>query len=356
MILRKSGLLCVRTNIGQCRSISMSWPKSNGEKSSAGQILGKGKLPSREYFQQLTEKSFMEEQFIRSGRKPFEVMLEKPIVVKNFFVSEIESEEIKYPEMLSPSDFDKWKKTNEQISKHLPKPNEFIGNDQLNALKKFNLFGYNVPKEFGGQNCSHTELSVASETENENIAIAIALNGHRLVCETIKQNCTIAQCEKYLPLLASGEFIATTAFQECNSIEQTGFNTRAEYDDDYSEWCLNGMSAVVCCLWFCLIRWNLFSGTKSFVANAPNANLFLVLAQTIVSDRQGDMKDSLTLFLVDKSMPGIEIHKEDKTIGLNNALQSKVTFNDIVIPKGKQTKYSRMKLYGKLMMIEINRI
>lgn len=57
-----------------------------------------------------------------------------------------------------------------------------------------------------------------------------------------------------------------------------------------------------------------------------------------MNDRQGDIKDSLTLFLVDKSMPGIEIHEEDKTIGLTNMYQSKVTFNNVLISKGKQTK------------------
>lgn len=241
MILRKSALLCVRTNICQCRPISMSLRKFSDEKSVAHRMFDKGDLPSRELFQQLTDKSFIEEQLAQSGRKPFEMMLEKPIVVKNFFISEIESEEIKYPEVLAQSDFDMWTQKNEQIAQNLPKPNETIGIDQMNALKKLNLFGYNVPKEFGGQNLSHTEIRLASETENQNITVALALNAHRLVCETIKNNCTKAQCSKYLPKLASGELIATTAFQEWNSLDQSGFNTRAECDDDNDEWCLNGM-------------------------------------------------------------------------------------------------------------------
>lgn len=343
MILRKSALLCFRTNNCQCRSISMSLRKLSEEKSSAVGHVAKGNLPSREYFQQLTDRNFIEEQLVRSGRKPFEVMLEKPIVVKHFFISELESEEFKFPEVLAQSDYDQWKKMNEDIAQHLPKPNEVIGADQLNALKKLNLFGYNVPKEFGGQNRSVTELSLASETENQNIAVAITLNAHRLVCETIKQNCTTAQCAKYLPKLASGELIATTAFQEWNSIEQTDFNTRAEYDDEYDEWCLSGLFiSKINRVLFRVINCILFSGTKSFVNNATNANLLLVLAQTRVADQQGDMKDSLTLFLVDKSTPGVEIHQEDKKIGLESIPQSTVTFNDVVIPKGKQTKYLRI--------------
>lgn len=197
-------------------------------------------LPSRKLFQQLTEKDHLDERLTRSGRKPFELMQEKPIVVKKFFISEIESEEFKYPELLSHNDLDRWKKTNEKISKCLPKPDETIEIDQIDALRKLNLWGYNVPKEFGGQNYTHTELSLANETEIQNIGIAIALNAHRLVCEAITINGNNEQLTKYLPKLANGEFIATTAFQEWNSVEQTGLNTRAEYDEENENWCLNG--------------------------------------------------------------------------------------------------------------------
>lgn len=79
----------------------------------------------------------------------------------------------------------------------------------------------------------------------------------------------------------------------------------------------------------------LFLGTKSFVTNAANANLFIVIAQTQTSNRLGDMKSSLTIFLVDRSMPGVNVHENDHTIGFTN--QAKVTFDDVILPGGKKS-------------------
>lgn len=77
------------------------------------------------------------------------------------------------------------------------------------------------------------------------------------------------------------------------------------------------------------------TGKKSFVANAADANLFLVTARTEISDRKGDMKDTLTVFIVDSKLPGVKVHKKDKTIGHPNLYQSSVSFDDVKLSKGK---------------------
>ncbi|XP_055313012.1 complex I assembly factor ACAD9, mitochondrial-like [Sitodiplosis mosellana] len=302
MILRRSALSCVRTNYCRCRWISMSLPTANEERKN---------LPSRRLFDDLTERRFIDEQLSRSGRKPFEVMLEKPIVVKNFFISELESEEIKYPEVLSKQQLEKWKATNGNIAEQLTKNVKL--SQQIESLKKMNLFGYNIPKEFGGQEYSYTERALASEVEAQNLAVGLLLNAHRLVCTAICENGTNDQCAKYLPKMATGEMIGTVAFQEWNNMERQGLNTKAEYDDDDEQWCLNG--------------------TKSFVINGDGANLFMVLAQTQISDRLGDKKNALSIFLVDSSLPGVKIHKQDKKIGLTDTNQNKVTFKDVIVSK-----------------------
>lgn len=227
MILRRGASICVRTNICQCRLISMSLPKANEDRKN---------LPSRKLFAELTTRAFIDEQLSRSGRKPFEVMLEKPIIVKNFFVSELVSEDIKYPTVLSKEQLEEWKETNTNIAEQLTK----CTNDQFDSLKKLNLFGYNIPKEFGGQGYSHTERALSSEIETQNLGIGMMLMAHRLVCTAIDENGTDEQCTKYLPKMATGKLIGSIAFQEWNKINKQGLNTKAEYDDDSEEWCLNG--------------------------------------------------------------------------------------------------------------------
>lgn len=69
--------------------------------------------------------------------------------------------------------------------------------------------------------------------------------------------------------------------------------------------------------------------------NAAKANLFLVMAKTRTSDRLGDFRDAMTMFLVDGSSPDIKIHEKVKTIGYPNLYQSKVTFKRICVSCGK---------------------
>lgn len=234
MILRRGALSCIHKNFSRCRSISMS--STNSKEDSKN-------LPSRKLYMELTERAHLDEQLSRSGRKPFEVLLEKPIIVKNFFISELESEEIKYPEVLSKQKIDKWKMINANVSKHLIKNIKTI--DQLENLKQMNLFGYNIPKEFGGQEYSHTECALAGEVEAQNVAVAMLLNAHRLVSKAICDHGTDEQCAKYLPKLANGELIGTVAFQEWSKVNRQGFNTLAEVDDENDEnWCLNGNSNI----------------------------------------------------------------------------------------------------------------
>lgn len=69
--------------------------------------------------------------------------------------------------------------------------------------------------------------------------------------------------------------------------------------------------------------------------NAADSNLFLVIAQTETNDRQSEKKDSLTMFIVDGAAAGVKVHKKDKTIGVSNLFQAKVTFDDVILKNGK---------------------
>lgn len=79
-----------------------------------------------------------------------------------------------------------------------------------------------------------------------------------------------------------------------------------------------------------------FIGTKTFVLNSAKSNLFLVLAQTRTSDRLGDLNDSMTVFLVDSSSPGVSVHRKDETIGHRTVYQSTVSFDDVRLTEGKR--------------------
>lgn len=236
------GVSCrIRNKIFGCRFISKKSINPNEDRK-------RKNLPSRKLFEELTEKLYLDEQISRSGRRPFEVLVEKPIIVKRFFLSEKDAEDFQYPEVMSENEADKWKHVNSQTSNFFAQCIEYdeegISSPTYDALKRMHLFGCNVPKEFGGQGYTHSQLTLTNEMESQNVVAAMVLNFHRLVCETISEIGTEKQCTKYLPKLATGELIGTVAFQEWNSSDQMGLSTRAEYDDDNHEWCLNGMLSI----------------------------------------------------------------------------------------------------------------
>lgn len=237
MVLRKVVISCIRTNICGCRSISLS---------SFRHSEGRKHLPSRKLFVDLTEKAYLDEKLSRSGRRPFEVMVEKPIVVKNFFVAAIDGEVVEYPNTIPKDLVDHWQKKSVQISEYFKASVKNNAADfDVDALKKLDVFGYNVPKVFAGQGYSNTYRTLVSENEAQNFAVAHALNAHRLVCFLISEHGTTEQYEKYLPKLAKGEQVGTIAFQEWNRGNQRELNTRAEYDDDDRQWCLNGKQCLL---------------------------------------------------------------------------------------------------------------
>lgn len=241
MILLRSTVSCARSKFCHLRSISISATQLNEDR--------RRKLPSRKYYEDLTENVYMQTQMSRSGRgrRAFEIMVENPIVVKKFFISDVNEDDIEYPDVISKNDFDHLTNANAQISNYFTNRIEY-GESGFSAsvyetFKDKRLFGYNVPVEYGGLGYTNTQCAYASEIEAHNIDAAVALNHHRLVCTAITEFGTPEQCAKFLPKLANGDIIGSTAFQEWNDVDKIGLNTQAEYDDDDEEWCLNGLCA-----------------------------------------------------------------------------------------------------------------
>lgn len=246
--------------------------------------------------------------------RPIQQLVDEPIIVKKFFVSEVDREQMHYPEVISKDEFEHLTHVNQNVSEHFEKICQFddkgITKSVHEIFKKMGLYGYNIPKEFGGRGYIYTETLMVSEAEAENTNAAMTLNAHRLVCEAINEFGTDKQRSDYLPKLANGDFVGTTAFQEWNRSEMATERTIALFDTEKNQWRLNGV--------------------KSFVINSANSNLYLVTAQV----PQSSKNDSLAVFLVDGNLPGVSIHTKDETIGLKKLYQSEVSFSGVYLSPG----------------------
>lgn len=224
------------------------------------------KMPREEY-EKFTNELFMEDLLAKQGHKPMTALINDPIIATKMFGGLIDDKQMMYPEVLEKGQFDELYKLKWDVQDYVQENVKFdatgITSDVHAAFQRFNLYGYNVPKEFGGKGYKYSEFSYLSEPEGIHTGIALAMNAHRQACEIITRFCSHEQRAQYLPRLASGELVATVAFDEWNENELKSVKTIADYNDDDDEWCIKGMQI------FVKLR-----DSEHFTLNSPNFVLF----------------------------------------------------------------------------------
>lgn len=111
------------------------------------------------------------------------------------------------------------------------------------------------------------------------------------------------QSSRYLPLLASGEWIGAYALSEPNSgTDALSMTCRADRRGD------------------CYV----LNGTKMWISNAKWANLFLVIAKV-----DGER---VTAFLVERDMPGVSISREEHKMGLKGSSTARLVLENAEVP------------------------
>ena len=119
---------------------------------------------------------------------------------------------------------------------------------------------------------------------------------------------TEEQRKRYLPRLASGEWLGCFALSEPNSGSDAGsIRTTARRDGD--GYVLNG--------------------TKNFITNGPDASLAIVFA-TLDSTRANQ---GLAAFIVETSSPGWEVVRVEEKMGIRGAHSAQLAFTDLRVPK-----------------------
>ena len=174
--------------------------------------------------------------------------------------------------------------------------------DMWQKIAQVGWLGLIVPEEHGGTGQNLVDLGILMEEVGHGVMPGPFFNT-ALTTVAILDAGTDAQKADYLPRIAAGDLIATTAILEPYSrLDANGINLEAAASGD--GYTLNG--------------------TKMFVENAHAADLLLVAART-----GGSGEDGVTLLLVDAQSDGVSIDKL-KTIATDN--QCEVTFNGVSVP------------------------
>jgi butyryl-CoA dehydrogenase len=137
----------------------------------------------------------------------------------------------------------------------------------------------------------------------------VVVSAHTSLCMApIMEHGTEEQKMKYLPKLASGEWIGAFGLTEPNAgTDAAGQQTTAVLDGD--EWVLNG--------------------NKIFITNAGPAHVYIVIAMT---DKSLKTK-GISAFIVEKGTPGFEVGKKELKMGIRGSATAELIFNNCRIPK-----------------------
>ncbi|HEX2051349.1 MAG TPA: acyl-CoA dehydrogenase family protein [Actinomycetota bacterium] len=185
----------------------------------------------------------------------------------------------------------------------------------LRALRESDLLGTVIPAEYGGRG---EDVVVANrriaEVASADPSTAIILFQHYAVSARILEWGTEDQRERILPKLASGEWLAASAWSETGAgAAKRNLQTRGVRLPDGS--------------------WKL-DGAKSFTTGAGLAQIYLVLVQTgDAGDDDGVYGASgQTFFLVESDRPGVEADTSLDLTGMRGSSTGFVQLHDCVVP------------------------
>lgn len=178
---------------------------------------------------------------------------------------------------------------------------------------EFGIQGLPIPEQYGGQAADPLSIMLAMETLGygcRDNGLLFSLNAQMWSCEIpLIRFGTEEQKQKYLPGLADGSLIGVQGMSEPGSgSDAFAMSTTARLEDD--RWILNG--------------------SKTYITNAPVADVFVIFASTDKS--RGAF--GLSAFLVDRTTPGLTVGAPFKKMGLRTSPMSELAFSDCAIPAG----------------------
>ncbi|HAL38696.1 MAG TPA: acyl-CoA dehydrogenase [Polaromonas sp.] len=166
-----------------------------------------------------------------------------------------------------------------------------------------------MPEAYGGSGADKLYSVVQMEELARGGFSGIGYGLHsEIVAPYILHYGTEAQKQKYLPKLASGEMVGAIAMSEpAAGSDLQGIKTTALRQPDGSY---------------------LLNGSKTFITNGWHADLVLVVAKT----KPAAGAKGTSLLLVERGMPGFDVGKRLKKLGLKAQDTSELFFTDVNIP------------------------
>ncbi len=182
--------------------------------------------------------------------------------------------------------------------------------DLFKKLGEHGFMGIIVPEQYGGSGLSYQEyITILDEISKVCGSIGLSVAAHNSLCTNhILSFANEEQKKKYLPKLASGEWLGAWGLTEPGSgSDAGGMNTVAVADGDYF----------------------LLNGDKTFITHAISGDVAVVMART---GEKGDKK-GISAFIVEKGTPGFSAGAKMDKLGMRASETGSLFFEDCRIHK-----------------------
>ena len=231
----------------------------------------------------------------------------------SFLIEESKPEDIFTPEDLSDEQRQVAKIANEFVTNEvMPAISEIeaknfaVTKGLLRKAGELGLLSVDVPEVYGGMEMDKVTSAVVADATSKLASFSVAFGAHvGIGTLPIVWYGTEVQKRKYLPKLATGEWIASYALSEATSgSDALNCRTRAVLSDDGTHYVLNG--------------------EKMWITNSGFADLFIVFAKS-----EGD---KLSAFLIERDTPGFSVGAEEHKLGIHGSSTCPLILADCRVP------------------------
>ncbi|WP_416143910.1 acyl-CoA dehydrogenase family protein [Planococcus koreensis] len=176
----------------------------------------------------------------------------------------------------------------------------------LDKAGTLGLLGHSVPEQYGGLGLDKISKGIVGEALGPAGGYGVAHSNHTCIATLpITYFGTADQKARYLPKLASGEFIGAYCLTEPNAgSDALAAQTTATLNNEGTHYVLNG--------------------TKMFITNAAFSDTFIVYAKVD--------NHAFTAFIVEKDFPGLALGAEEQKMGIKGSSTRAVIFEDCQVP------------------------
>ncbi|MDH5162845.1 acyl-CoA dehydrogenase [Heyndrickxia oleronia] len=197
-----------------------------------------------------------------------------------------------------------------EITPYIDKMEEgMFPKEVLKKMAEIGLMGITIPEKYGGAGMDFTSYIIAiHELSRVSATIGVILSVHSSVgTNPILYFGSEEQKQKYIPKLASGEYLGAFCLTEPSAgSDAANQKTKATRKNDHY----------------------IINGSKVFITNGGEADTYIIFAVT--NPEAG--KEGISAFIVEKDTPGLIIGRDEHKMGLRGSRTVQLTFEDMKVP------------------------